>query len=89
MDADSVTAKKKAEAERLRAAEKFMVVGGGNATCKSCGYNYSADKGDPDFPVARGTKFVVRYAMLAMNELYASCHQFLIPCTNIQRSISR
>ncbi|KAF5839231.1 rubredoxin [Dunaliella salina] len=54
---DSETAKRQAEAERLRQAEQFMVVGGGNGTCQSCGYNYSADKGDPEFPVARGTKF--------------------------------
>lgn len=31
---DSEAAKKKAEAERLRAAEKFMVVGKGVAQCK-------------------------------------------------------
>lgn len=29
--------RKKQEAERLRAAEKFMVVGSGTATCTSCG----------------------------------------------------
>lgn len=31
---DSELARKKAEADRLRAAEKFMVVGTGEATCK-------------------------------------------------------
>lgn len=29
--------RKKEEAERLRNAEKFMVVGSGKASCKSCG----------------------------------------------------
>nr|ABU52965.1 hypothetical protein [Dunaliella viridis] len=57
LDVDSVTAKKQAEAERLKAAEQFVVVGGDNGTCKSCGYGYNANVGDPDFPVARGTKF--------------------------------
>lgn len=46
-------------AEELRAAEKFMVVGEGNANCSSCGYNYEASKGDPDFPIPRGTNFKV------------------------------
>jgi len=54
---DSDVARKKAEADRLRAAEKFMVIGSGTAACKGCGYEYSPDKGDPDFPVARGTLF--------------------------------
>ena len=31
---ESEAARKKAEADRLRAAEKFMVVGTGEATCK-------------------------------------------------------
>jgi hypothetical protein len=34
---DSEIARKKAEAERLRAAEKFMVIGSGTAQCKGCG----------------------------------------------------
>jgi hypothetical protein len=34
---DSEVARKKAEAERLRAAEKFMVIGSGTAQCKGCG----------------------------------------------------
>ena len=59
LDEDSMTAKKQAEAERLKAAERFVVVGGDNGTCKGCGYNYNAAVGDPDFPVARGTKFQV------------------------------
>ena len=57
MDLASESDLKKAQAERLRRAEKFMVLGNGSATCKGCGYEYSPDKGDPDFPVARGTRF--------------------------------
>ena len=34
---DSELAKKRAQAERLRAAEKFMVIGSGTAQCKGCG----------------------------------------------------
>ena len=60
MDAQSNTAQKQAEVDRLRAAEKFLVLGGDNATCKSCGYEYRADKGDPDFPIPKGVSFKVR-----------------------------
>ncbi|GFR47131.1 hypothetical protein Agub_g8819 [Astrephomene gubernaculifera] len=49
--------RKKAEAEKLRAAEKFLVVGSGSATCKGCGYEYKPEKGDPDFPVPPGITF--------------------------------
>lgn len=49
--------KKAADAERLRAAEKFMVIGSGEATCKGCGYEYKPELGDPEFPVPRGVKF--------------------------------
>ena len=45
------------EAERLRAAEKFMVVGTGEAECKGCGYTYQPANGDPEYPIAKGTKF--------------------------------
>ena len=45
------------EAERLRQAEKFMVVGTGEASCKGCGYTYQPANGDPEYPVAKGTKF--------------------------------
>lgn len=45
------------EAERLRAAEKFMVVGTGEAECKGCGYKYKPANGDPEYPIAKGTKF--------------------------------
>lgn len=54
---ESESSRKKAEADRLRAAEKFMVVGTGEATCKSCGYDYSPQKGDPEYPVSPGTQF--------------------------------
>ncbi|EFN59985.1 hypothetical protein CHLNCDRAFT_18606, partial [Chlorella variabilis] len=36
----------------LRAAEKFMVVGTGEASCKNCGYEYKPAKGDPEYPVS-------------------------------------
>jgi hypothetical protein len=57
---DTESARKKAEADRLRAAEKFMVIGSGTAVCKGCGYEYTPDKGDPDFPVPKGVLFQVR-----------------------------
>jgi rubredoxin len=57
LDPESETARKKAEADRLRAAEKFMVIGSGTAQCKGCGYEYSPEKGDPDFPVPKGVRF--------------------------------
>ncbi|GAX73786.1 hypothetical protein CEUSTIGMA_g1237.t1 [Chlamydomonas eustigma] len=41
------------------AAEKFMVIGQGSATCKSCGYEYKPENGDPDFPIPRGMNFEV------------------------------
>eukprot|EP00879_Flechtneria_rotunda_P007096 GHRR01007448.1.p1 GENE.GHRR01007448.1~~GHRR01007448.1.p1 ORF type:complete len:116 (+),score=20.50 GHRR01007448.1:84-431(+) len=58
-DLESESARKMQEAERLRAAEKFMVIGSGTAECKGCGYSYSPDKGDPDFPIPRGVRFQV------------------------------
>lgn len=56
---ESETARKKSEADRLRAAEKFMVIGSGTAECKGCGYKYAPEKGDPDFPIPRGVLFQV------------------------------
>ena len=56
---ESETARKKAEADRLRAAEKFMVVGTGEATCNGCGYEYSPKNGDPEYPITPGTYFKV------------------------------
>ena len=52
-------AKKKDEAERLRAAEKFMKVGTGEAFCRGCGYEYQPNKGDPEYPISAGTYFQV------------------------------
>lgn len=58
-DPESETGRKKAEADRLRAAEKFMVIGSGTAQCKGCGYEYTPEKGDPDFPIPKGVRFQV------------------------------
>ncbi len=52
-------AKKKEEAERLRAAEKFMKIGTGEAFCRGCGYEYKPSKGDPEYPISAGTYFQV------------------------------
>lgn len=57
---ESEAAKKREEAERLRAAEKFMKVGTGEAFCKGCGYVYKPSKGDPEYPISAGTYFQVR-----------------------------
>lgn len=54
---DSEAFKKKQTADRLRAAEKFMVIGAGTATCTGCGYEYLPEKGDPEFPIPRGTNY--------------------------------
>lgn len=54
---DSDMAQKKEEAERLRAAEKFMKIGTGEAFCKGCGYEYKPSKGDPEYPISAGTYF--------------------------------
>ncbi len=56
---ESESARKKAEADRLRAAEKFMVVGTGEATCAGCGYEYLPKNGDPEYPITPGTPFPV------------------------------
>ncbi|KAK9816914.1 hypothetical protein WJX72_007027 [[Myrmecia] bisecta] len=54
---ESEEARKKSEADRLRAAERFMVVGTGEAECIGCGYTYEPKKGDPEYPVPPGTQF--------------------------------
>ncbi|KAK9840306.1 hypothetical protein WJX74_007252 [Apatococcus lobatus] len=54
---DSDSARKQREADQLRAAEKFMVVGTGEAECTSCGFIYDPRKGDPEYPVGPGTQF--------------------------------
>ena len=59
-DEASESAQKLAEAERLRQAEKFMVVGTGEATCMGCGYEYQPKNGDPEYPITPGTYFSVR-----------------------------
>lgn len=59
LDLQSNGAQKAAAAARLRAAEKFMVVGAGYATCKGCGYEYKPENGDSEFPVPKGTQFEV------------------------------
>jgi len=56
---ESDAAQKKAEADRLRAAEKFMVIGTGEASCKGCGYEYVPKNGDPEYPITPGTLFTV------------------------------
>ena len=48
------------DVERLRAAEKFMTVGTGEAECIQCGYLYKPKDGDPEYPVAPKTQFQVR-----------------------------
>ena len=64
-DEDSESAQKLAEIERLRQAEKFMVVGTGEATCMGCGYEYQPKNGDPEYPITPGTYFTVRTATAA------------------------
>lgn len=59
-DEDSDIARKKAAADALRAQEKFMTIGTGEAQCKGCGYTYDPKLGDPEYPVAKGVKFEVR-----------------------------
>lgn len=58
-DLDSDMAKKKAEADRLRKAEKFMKIGTGEAECLACGYAYEPKKGDTEYPISPGTTFEV------------------------------
>ena len=63
-DEDSESAQKLAEIERLRQAERFMVVGTGEATCMGCGYEYQPKNGDPEYPITPGTYFTVRSLLL-------------------------
>jgi rubredoxin len=49
---------KKSESNQKRSSEKFMVVGSGEATCKSCGYCYKPENGDPNYPISIGTRFM-------------------------------
>lgn len=57
---ESEAQRKAREIEELRAQEKFMMVGTGEADCLSCGFKYDPKAGDPDYPVSPGTKFQVR-----------------------------
>ena len=57
-------AKKEAEIDKLRAAEKFMKVGSKDAVCGSCSYEYKAKKGDDEYPITPGTPFTVRTSWL-------------------------
>lgn len=61
-DEDSESAQKLSEIERLRQAEKFMVVGTGEATCMGCGYEYKPKNGDPEYPITPGTYFTVSFS---------------------------
>merc|ERR1719198_2477011 len=47
----------KLEPKQSRPAEKFMVVGSGEATCKSCGYYYKPEIGDTSSSIPIGTRF--------------------------------
>lgn len=48
---------KKAEIERLRAAEKFMEINEGKFECQACGYLYEPEKGDKFAGIQPGTEF--------------------------------
>lgn len=54
---DKLRAEKKAEQERLRAAEKFVQVDEGNYVCINCGYLYEPAKGEMMCDVKPGTAF--------------------------------
>lgn len=88
-DDDSESARKKLEAERLRAAEKFMVIGAGNASCKGCGYEYKPENGDPDFPIPKGMRFEVRRGFGA-HPVFTEVHLcVLLGLTNLRNAPSR
>lgn len=57
---DSEAAQKAKKIADLKAQEKWMKVGTGEADCLSCGYHYDPKKGDPEYPVNPGTRFQVR-----------------------------
>ena len=59
LDPESEEAKKIAEADRLRKAEKFLTITTGKALCVSCGYEYEEKRGDQEYPITPGTKFSV------------------------------
>lgn len=76
---ESEAAQKKAEADRLRAAEKFMVVGTGEAVCAGCGYEYLPKNGDPEYPITPGTPFTVRPQPAAQGNELVFCFK-MSPC---------
>lgn len=89
-DDDSETARKKQEAERLRAAEKFMVIGAGTATCKGCGYEYKPENGDPDFPIPKGMRFEVSPKLSHLEEkVGGALHATLLPTVLLLHTTSR
>ncbi|KAA8499443.1 Rubredoxin [Porphyridium purpureum] len=49
--------RKREEAERLRAAEKFIEIDQGDMECMSCGYVYERKKGEPSKGIPAGTPF--------------------------------
>jgi hypothetical protein len=57
---DSEAYKKSKKIEELKAQEKWMKVGTGEADCLSCGYHYDPKNGDPEYPVSAGTEYQVR-----------------------------
>lgn len=88
-DDDSETARKKQEAERLRAAEKFMVIGAGTATCKGCGYEYKPENGDPDFPIPKGMRFEVSLQLSFQEKVGSALHAILLPTVLLLHATSR
>jgi hypothetical protein len=57
-----------------------MVIGSGTAQCKGCGYEYSPEKGDPDFPVPKGVRFQVgtRDGLILMRTWFRGCDAYYI-----------
>jgi hypothetical protein len=50
-------------------AERFAVIGSGEAECKSCQYTYSPKMGDASYPVSKGTLFEARRARQSSSRL--------------------
>jgi hypothetical protein len=61
---DSEAFKKQQRVEELRAQEKWMKVGTGEADCLSCGFHFDPKKGDPEYPVGPGTDFQVLHIFI-------------------------
>ena len=63
-----------------------MVIGSGTAQCKGCGYEYSPEKGDPDFPVAKGIRFQVGWMVEwvgLINKLPQHCQRLWRGCQQV------